>query len=57
MPALERALRRSAAGETLLASGVTRITTAAGTTYCMKTQSAAVHIGPLEPMAVPMTCP
>lgn len=57
MPALDRALRRPAAGETLLASGITRITTAAGTTYCMKTQSAAVRIDPLEPMAVPMTCP
>jgi len=57
MPALERALRTRAAGDTVLANGTIRVRTAAGTTYCLQPPPDILRNGPFEPMAVPSTCP
>lgn len=55
--ALDRALRQEAAGERRLAGGIVRVVTAWGSVYCLKPPPEFARGGPLEPLAVPTTCP
>ncbi len=58
LPALERALAKHPASETRLGNGQIKITTASGTTYCLRQPPPDLAPGGLvEPMAVPSTCP
>lgn len=57
LPALARALRKEAPGETRLANGIVKITTAFGASYCLRTPPDFTRGGPLAPLAVPTTCP
>lgn len=57
LPALERALAKRPAGETRLANGLIKVTTASGATYCLQTPPELARGGPAEALAVPTTCP
>lgn len=57
LDALDRALRQEAAGERRLAGGIVRVVTAWGSVYCLKPPPEFTRGGPLEPLAVPTTCP
>lgn len=58
LPALERALAKRPTGETHLANGLIKVTTASGTTYCLQQPPPELaRGGPAEALAVPTTCP
>lgn len=57
LPALARAMAPAAASERQLADGTIKVTTTAGTVYCLKPPPDFLRSGPTEPLAVPMTCP
>lgn len=54
---LARALVRPQAQEKLLANGTYKITTSAGTTYCLNEPPGYDRGGPGEAMRIPSTCP
>jgi len=57
LPELDRALREPVAEEKRLASGIIKVTTAFGATYCLKPPPEISRSGPMEALAVPTTCP
>jgi hypothetical protein len=57
LPELARALQRKPSGETVFASGMMRVVTRSGTTYCLKPKEAFARDGPVEPLSVPTNCP
>lgn len=54
---MAKVLRRAPAGEIHFADGMVRITTAGGTSYCLKPQPAYMQGGPTQPLSVATTCP
>lgn len=57
LPELDRALAKHSAGETRLANGLIRVTTASGTTYCLQPPPDFARGGPADMLSVPTTCP
>jgi|GEM_PF-5839057 len=57
LPALERALRREAAGEYRLGNGLIRVVGAGGLAYCLREPAELARAGPIPPLAVPTNCP
>jgi len=57
LPELERALGKRIAGETRLANGLVKITTASGTSYCLQPPPESARGGPAPMLAVPTNCP
>lgn len=57
LPELDRALAKHSAGETRLANGLIRVTTASGTTYCLQPLPDFSRGGPADMLSVPTTCP
>jgi hypothetical protein len=57
LPALDRALKRAAAGERRLGDGIIQITTKAGWVYCLKPPSDFARDTPVSGMYISTTCP